>query len=160
MDTSLILGTISGLKTAGDIAKSLMDLNTVSEVRSKVIELQTVILSAQSSAFETNARQSSLADKISALEEEIAKIKKWEEEKQRYSLVSPWDGCFVYALKKESAETEPPHWICTKCYEDGRKSILNQKQRNNAAFWMLVCPVCDSQIHSTIVRPSKPKYVE
>ena len=160
MDASLILGTISGLKTAGDIAKSLLDLKSVAEVRGKVIELQSVILSAQSSALEANARQSALVEQMRTLKEEIANIKAWEKDKQRYAFVSPWSGFIVYAMKKESAGTEPPHWICTKCYEDRRKSILNQIQRTDKTFWKIVCPICKSENHSLYRSPYQPKYAE
>jgi len=160
MDASLILGTISGLKTAGDIAKSLLDLKTVSEVRGKVIELQSVILSAQGSAMEANARQSALIEQISALKKEITDIKAWEEEKQRYDLVAPMGSVLVYAIKKECAGSEPPHWICTNCYENRRKTILNQVRSKNSSFWHILCPVCKSQIDTHYKSPYAPQYAE
>ncbi len=128
MDMSLIQGTISGLKTAGDIAKGLMDLKTAAEVRSKVIELQSVILSAQSSAMDANAKQSVLVDTIRDFKEEIARMKAWGHQKQRYKLITPWDGTLVYSLKESMKESEPPHWICTNCYESGVRSILQERK--------------------------------
>ena len=67
MDMSLIQGTISGLKIASDIAKSFLELKSISDVQGKVIELQSAILSAQSSALDANAAQSAMIDEIRAL---------------------------------------------------------------------------------------------
>ena len=57
MDLTLIQGTLTGLKTAFDIAKAMSDLKTMSEVQSKIIEMQHVIVEAQSSAMAANAEQ-------------------------------------------------------------------------------------------------------
>ena len=145
MDITLIQSTISGLKLAGDIAKGFLELKSISEVQGKVVDLQSAILSAQSSALSANATQAAMVEEIHTLKEEIARIKAWESEKKRYQLTSPWTGTVVYALKKSMNNSEPPHWICTKCYEDGRKSILNQHRKPNA-FIEFVCSVCKTMI--------------
>jgi len=146
MDITLIQSTISGLKLASDIAKGFLELKSVSDVQGKVIELQSAILSAQSSALAANADQAAMIDEIRTLKEEIANIKAWETQKKRYKLTTQWKaGGIAYALKESMKESEPPHLICTKCYEDGRKSILNPLANSNG-FIVYVCPVCKSQI--------------
>ena len=123
MDLTLIQGTISGLKLAGDIAKGFLELKSITDVQGKVIELQSAILSAQSSALAANADQAAMVDEIRLLKEEIARVKAWETQKQRYQLEAIWEkAAVVYALKKSMSGAEPPHWICTKCYEDGSRS--------------------------------------
>lgn len=157
MDLSLIQGTISGLKVAGDIAKGLLELKSISDVQGKVIELQSTILSAQSSALSANADQSAMVEEIRQLKEEVARVKAWEAEKQRYKLHAPWEGSVVYALKKSMSDSEPPHWICTSCYENGRKSILNQLQGKDG-WYIVTCPVCKSQVQSPWRGPSALEY--
>ena len=147
MDMSLIQGAITGLKTASDIAISMSKLNTLSQVQEKSFELGQVIIAAQAATFSAQSAQSAMVEEIRTLKEEIANIKAWETQKQRYKLNAPWDGTVVYALKESMANGEPPHWICTSCYENGRKSILNQIQGKDYDF-MVVCPVCKSQIQS------------
>ena len=130
MDLTLIQGTISGLKLAGDIAKGFLELKSIADVQGKVIELQSAILSAQSSALAANADQAAVVQEVRNLKEDIARMKAWEEQKQRYKLTSPWQGCVVYALKEKCSGAEPPHWICTKCYEDGVKSVRAAARRS------------------------------
>lgn len=157
MDMSLIQGTISGLKIAGDIAKGMLELKSLADVQGKVIELQSTILSAQSSALAANSDQAAMAEEIRALKKEIADVKAWEGQKQRYKLVTAATGSLVYALKESMSEGEPPHWICTKCYEDGRKSILNPKQESGG-WCQYVCPICKSQIPNGYRGPSEAEY--
>lgn len=160
MDISFLQGTVSGLKIASDIAKGLIETKKLSEIGGKVIELQSAILSAQSNALTAQAVQASMVEKIRELQEEMARVKAWEEEKQRFSLVAPMRSVLVYAVKKECARSEPPHWICTLCYEDGRKTILNQVRGKESSFWHIVCPVCKSQIDTNYKSAYPPQYAE
>ena len=146
MDMSLIQGTITGLKTASDIAKGFLELKSISDVQGKVIELQSAILSAQSSALAANSDQAAMVEQIRTLKEEIASVKAWETQKQRYKLVSPWQGCVVYALQKSMSNSEPPHWICTHCYENGAKGFLNGKEDSRSLI--MVCAKCKNQIQT------------
>lgn len=148
MDMSLIQGTISGLSTASNIAKAMLDLHVSIEVRDKVIELQSAILAAQSLALSANAQQFAIIEQIRALKEEAMKVKNWNREKKRYKLVQLKPIGFAYANKKLVKNSEPPHHICANCYEDGRKSILNiQYERNH--YCKYVCPQCKAEIHTT-----------
>src|SRR5436309_8136487 len=97
-DMILIQGTITGLKVAADLAKGFLHLKSLAEVQGKVIELNEAILSAQMNALAAQAEQFTMIQRVRELEQEIAQIKAWEEEKQRYELIAPWSGCFVYAL--------------------------------------------------------------
>jgi hypothetical protein len=157
MDMSLIQGTITGLKTASDIAKGFLELKSITDVQGKVIELQSAILSAQSSALAANSDQAAMVEQIRTLKEEIASVKAWETQKQRYKLANPWNGAVVYSLKESMANSEPAHWICTSCYETGRKSILNPIKSKDGDF-LLVCPVCKSQIQSPWRNAAHPEY--
>lgn len=146
MDLTL-QSAIAGLKTASDIVIGISKSNTLAQVQAKSFELGQIIVNAQSATFSAQAAQSAMAEEIRALKEEIKRVKAWSKQKKRYKLASPWSGAVVYALKESMASGEPPHWICTCCYENGRKSIFNQIQ-NKERWFLLVCPVCESQIQS------------
>jgi hypothetical protein len=145
MDISLLQGTVASLKLAGDIAKGFLQLKSISDVQAKVIELQSVILSAQGDALAAQAQQTAMLEEIRNLKEEITCVKAWEKEKQRYKLISPWQGLLLYALKENCSFSEPPHWICTNCYENGRKSILNLMRKQNVVAFILFCPACRAE---------------
>ena len=158
MDLTLIQGTISGLKIAGDIAKGFMELKSMADVQGKVIELQSAILSAQGSALSANADQAAMVDEIRSLKEEIARMKAWETQKQRYELQPIWDrAALVYSLKASMSEGEPPHWICTKCYEDGFRMILQPRQGKEGRG-ILACPTCKSELHNRYRGTDEPSF--
>jgi rubrerythrin len=149
MDLTLIQGTLTGLKTAFDIAKGMSDLKTMSEVQSKIIEMQHVILEAQSSAMAANAEQYAAIEELRSLKDEIQKIKGWESERQRYKLQQPtsFGAGVVYALRQSARqEDEPAHYICTTCYESGRKSILGLHILERGDYSMWTCPVCKTAV--------------
>lgn len=146
MDITLIQGTISGLKAASDIAKGFMELKSLAEVQGKVIELQSAILHAQSSALSANADQAQMAEEIRQLKLELEKAKGWEAERQRYALYAIANGGVLYALKFDQARPgEPAHFLCTNCFEQGRKSIVNSTpDKEGWTGWN--CPVCKSRV--------------
>lgn len=147
VDIATIQGAVMSMKAAGDIAKSLFQLSSSAEIKGQVIDLQNAILSAQQSAFAAQSQQSAMIQQINDLKKEIADIKAWEKEKQRYKLISaPWGGSVLYALKESCKGTEPPHWICTKCYDDGRRTILQPHKKEG---WItLACPTCKAENHT------------
>lgn len=148
MDYGMLQGAVVGLKTAADLAIAFGKVKTMAEVQGKAVELQQVILSAQSSALAAQSEQFTLLQEIRDLKEEVARVKAWDTEKQRYALAKPWAGAVVYALKESAANGEPAHYLCTHCYADGKKSVLNRVVNPAAnGFSMFVCR-CKAQIQT------------
>lgn len=145
MDISLIQGTISSLKAASDLAHGFLHLKSVADIQGKVIKLQSIILSAQSSALAANAEQAAMAEEIRALKSRLVQIEAWETEKQRYKLAALEPGVFVYALQQEYSAGDPPHWICARCYNAGTKHVLQNQGEFYGASEHL-CQSCDSKI--------------
>jgi rubrerythrin len=151
MDVSLISGAVSSLKTAFDIAKGISDLKSMTDVQGKVIELQQAILAAQSSAMAANSEQYAAMEELRKLREELDKLKGWQQEKDRYRLFTGegTGGSVVFALREsQKKENEPAHYLCTNCYEQGRKSLLNNFL-GPTGFTHWLCPVCKAQFPST-----------
>ena len=159
MDMGSIAAAVGGLKSAGDIAKALLQMKSDAERQAKVIELQSVILAAQSSAIAAQSDQFSMLEEVRKLKEEIAKVKAWEAQKQRYQLATPYTGAAVYALTKAMSNGEPPHYICASCYEDGKRSIL-QIARDKEGWTAFACPICKSQARTGYRGAAQPQYAE
>lgn len=146
VDVSAIAGTVSALKGAMDISKAMIGLRDAQAMQAKVIELNSAILEAQSSAFTANDERAALIARVGQLEKEVTDLKAWEAEKQNYELSSIGDGVFAYTLKGGVEGAGPPHKVCANCYADGHKSIL-QKQVTDVGRWtVLVCSRCGSNI--------------
>jgi DNA-directed RNA polymerase subunit RPC12/RpoP len=141
VDIFAIKGAIDGLKAARDIAKTAIGLRDAVMLQSKVIELNDVILSAQSSALDAQAEQLAMAKRIDDLERQIAQTEAWDREKVRYQLTELPPGVLVYAVKEEARGIEPPHYVCANCFEQRRKSFLNKDESNHGQT-KLHCPAC------------------
>lgn len=151
VDMASIASAVQSLNAAGELVKGFVELKTTADRQAKVIELQRIILGAQASALSAQSDQLSMLEQIRALKEEVAKVKAWETEKQRYELHKTSAGSFTYALKQEAQDSELPHHICTACYQEGKKSILQRIPRNTARdalgmHSMMRCPVCKTEI--------------
>jgi hypothetical protein len=136
---------LTSLKTALDIAKALWTINDAAERNSKIIDLQRAIGDAQLSAINAREAHAAQIDRIRELEQEIARLKAWEGEKQRYEMKVPQAGVTVYALKPSMADGEPSHWLCANCYQQGKKRIL--QGRGDGMFsisWG--CPDCKATL--------------
>lgn len=156
-----IVAAVNSLKAASDIGKALLSIHTTAEVQGKAIELNQIIIDAQQSLLAAHAAQSTLVDEVRDLKSQIAAMKDWDAQKQRYQLASPNTGSFVYALKKDMAHGEPPHYLCANCFKQGKASIVNDmpsKRRSNDHAW--TCPVCGSEALNGYSGPSPVHYAE
>jgi hypothetical protein len=142
VEITAILSAVSAIKSAMDITKAMKDVRDASIIQSKIIELQSVILDAQSSIFDANQERTTLIEKVSQLEKQIAGFEKWQTEKARYELTDIGSGNTAYAVRKEARGSEPPHYICANCYQNDKKSMLNPTKMG--AGYAFHCSACNS----------------
>lgn len=119
-----IAGVISSLKAIKDISEAMIGLRDAATFQEKRLELQSKMLEAQSAAFAANDERAALIQRVSSLEQEIARLKAWDTEKQRYELKRWGHGAFARALKESEAGSETMHALCAACYDRGVKAIL------------------------------------
>ena len=127
--------------------------------KGSTLEAQEQIMSLREGALKLHEENHELKNKIRELEEKLKTKEDWENEKNKYKLVNPQKGPGqVYALKKESAGDEEPHYICTNCFHNKSKIILNP---SNKTRWIVMnCPVCKSSVETGYRGIGAPEYVE
>jgi hypothetical protein len=118
-----IYGAFKGIK---DVAESMVSLRDEAVIMGKVAEINSKLIDAQHGIFTVNEERSELAKSVSDLEKEIADLKAWDVEKQRYQLVALASNVMAYQLKPTERNAEPFHLLCANYYTDGKKSFLNQ----------------------------------
>ena len=161
MDPSSITLILGSLKSAVDISKSMLQLKAKTDIQASVIELNSKLIEAQQGMFALNEQYTEALNKIRDLQSEIEKFNKWEEEKVRYTLISPWPRhpVLVYHLRKSHSNGENPHWLCPNCYQNNRKSILNTDKKKGE-FVNLCCPACKARINTNYNGIDGPQYAE
>lgn len=132
---------ISSIKAAFDIAKGAGALKSESEINSALIDIQRILLDAQSNALNDKERISQLSDEVRKLRVQIEKDDRWEEERKRYILTKSELGAYTYDLDASLDDGEEFHRICANCYTDGIKSILSTTSKGNGGE-RVNCPKC------------------
>lgn len=164
-DVADFAALFSSLQTITNLAKLLIDARDASVIRAKAIELQREIIATQQGALAAQAAQSTLLKRVSELEKEVTDLKAWDAEKQKYQLMdvrpkgAPGGSALAYALKEEAGSPEPMHLLCAHCYQEGRKSILQEETRYPGRIDVLFCQACGAEISRTGVWYSTtPRY--
>ena len=119
-----IAGAISSIKAAKDIAEAMVSARDTATFQEKRIELNSKILDAQGSMLAAQDESAALVQRVGQLEQEIARLKAWDTEKQRYELKRWGHGALAYVLKESEARGEPIHALCSACHDRGVKSRL------------------------------------
>jgi hypothetical protein len=146
MPVAEIAAGITSLRATLDIAKSMIGLRDAEAFRAKSIELQETILRALDSGIEAREAYAQQLDAIRALETEVARLKAWDTEKEKYELKPNYMGAVTYMLKPEARGSEPPHWLCPNCYAHGKKSFLLPIGRGTSALHRIhKCSDCKTE---------------
>lgn len=146
------------------VAKITQNLNSLVTSASttddghRLIETGQMVVQLSASLMAEQAKNAALLKRERDLEEEIVQLKNWNLEKPRYQLVSIWAGAFAYALKPSMSNGEPAHWLCTTCYEHGKKSILVATKHKDYPRFGAQCPVCKVFMISEYNNPSPHEF--
>lgn len=105
------------------------------EVRALLADLSSQVVDAKLANVELKSKLFELLTAMERADETKAKL-------ARYSLYPTMGHNYVYALRESERGTEPPHFICPRCYEDGQCSIL---QGVGAYFARVECKRCGSE---------------
>lgn len=149
--------TVSTIKAAFDIGKGVQSLHTSVEVDQAIAEMLEKLLTARQQAMESLETETSLLKRIDELEHEIARLKDWTAEKERYELADTGQRSLAYRRKEGVEPAEPAHWICPQCYEDGKKSILKHETLPVGRAETLACHRCGFDVVTQGVRHEQRK---
>ena len=111
------------------------------QLNDAVINMQQAVIDAQEMVLAGQATEAKLRFRVQELERQVKGAEKWVKEASRYKLVDlRGNKGMAYALREElSTEDEPMHYLCTSCFEDGSKSIL---QCTGMSIKPYDCPRC------------------
>lgn len=126
---------ISGFKATMDMVKAMKDIDDRTRRNEIAIDLQEKILSSQ-------VAQAALIEQVSDLEKEVARLKAWDADKQRYKLTVMAPGVLAYTLIEDMQNGEPPHSLCGSCFQAGHKSLLVSSTFSPGRCHVLVCNDC------------------
>jgi hypothetical protein len=138
---------LNAVKALTDIAKTIVGLRDSAKLLETTVEFQQQLLSIQKALLDAQTEQATLIQTIRDLEEEVARFKTWETEKQRYELKDLGSGALARMIKSDAQGTEPFHAICANCYERGEKRYLQDTgDLSRMPYMVWGCLNCGSKI--------------
>jgi hypothetical protein len=135
----LTSAALTAYNHASNIIKSLFELKIDNAVIEKLNILAREIQSLYGSNLELQQKFASSIAEVDNLKKQIASLEEWDNQKRRYKLYSPWDSAVVYAITEANSNGEPPHWLCTKCFEDRKRSFLNARRNKDSGYEEFFC---------------------
>lgn len=149
MDFSLISGALASLSGTLGLAKTALEVRdfnsagaAIAETTQKLIDLQTQVITLQSSFLQ-------LQQDHAAVTKEASELKEHRADRERYSLFQIKPGNLVYRLNvvphgegaSDEGFVDPPHYLCQPCMDVRRvKVVLNER----ALSWL--CPECKATV--------------
>jgi hypothetical protein len=119
-----IASLITSSKAAYDIAKGISSFKSEVERTESISKILEVLVSVQLQASSVLA----LEIEKHALTKRLMELEKWSQTESQYELKEIARGIFVYAYKQTAEKSEPAHWLCTNCWQDKTKSILQRTE--------------------------------
>lgn len=153
-DISLIAGAVSGLRAAAGMAGDLVAVRDQAVLQTKIIELNRVILDAQSSALAAQSHQYELLEQMRRLEKQLEEAEAWAKDAGRYQLEMVDGRVPMYGLKPGADGGEPDHKLCAVCFQVRRKSVLSVHKSRGQDHWK--CRVCNTTEISGLYQPPAP----
>ena len=144
---------IGSIKAAMEMVKGISALKSETEINQAIIDIQRILLEAQTSALDDKQSISQLLDQISTLQSQVEARQNWATEQSRYALTKSQRGVYFYGLKSEFAVAEVEHRLCTTCFESGKKSILHTTGIIRGGEYVK-CLVCNNELQLTDCGPA------
>lgn len=142
--TDAVTGAGGALKGAVGAAREIQKMQVDYSVKEKTYDLLDKLMDAQQQQMGLQELLMAAKNRIIELEEQVNSKASWENEKANYELYHPIPATAVYRLKLEADSNQTPHYLCTKCYESGMKSMLQYKT-SDLAHVVMVCHSCKSE---------------
>lgn len=140
-DIASISAAWASMKAASELAKALFDSKVDAAAKDQILEMRGLIASSLDAVITAKEELQAARDAEREARDKLVHYENWLDEKARYQLTAPSGHPAVYALKESQRNSEPPHYLCTNCYESAKKSILHGGISAHGYFtWN--CPGC------------------
>jgi hypothetical protein len=118
-----LLGSALGLAT------KLLSLKSASERQACLIELQQILVAANSAALSLQNQNAALLHDKQELEKEVVRLKDWSEDRENYELREIGPGAFAFVSKTSVQPMTKAEKLCATCFRKGEYAILQLEQK-------------------------------
>lgn len=122
---SITNAVIASFTNANNLIKAIIGVRDNIKSLEQVNALQSEISSIQTGYFSLLQQNTAMVTEREDLKKEIANLKAWKAEQERYELKKISHEVYAYALKESACNGEPSHLLCCHCYNNSKKEILH-----------------------------------
>jgi hypothetical protein len=140
---------IDAVKQFVNFAKGMVSARDSAIFQAMAIQFERQISEALTTAIKSQTEHLSLLERVSDLEKEVADLKAWDADKEKYRLAKIGAASTAYVLKEHAEVAGKPHYFCANCYEDLHLSYLQQETRSPGRCSVWVCHRCGADIYET-----------
>lgn len=131
---------LSSLQTALSLGRAMVDVRDSAKAQDQLIKFNEAIISAQQNLIEAQQEHQKLIDELRRAREECEELRRWDEEREKYVLRGIAQGVFAYMPTAYSGELVYAQKLCTNCFDQYRKSTLQQFRVEKGRQLGLRCP--------------------
>jgi hypothetical protein len=146
-----LLETFSAVKMSASALKTALNLHHQVEIDLKASDLLEKIDGLRMTVFDVYEKNLELVKEKTELEKKVMDNEQWEKEKAKYKLAELETGLFVFAYQKSQENTDPMHYLCKKCMNDNKKSILDFHEMSNGSI-NYYCQNCNNTLSTRAKR--------
>lgn len=153
MDFTTLTQIAGSLTNATSLVKTIIAARdeakraaAVHELQSELADAYGKLLSITVSAAKSAEEHQAVLREKRELEERLRAAETEKTDFERYALKQLSPGVLVYALRKDLETTEPFHYLCTHCRNEGKKSILQRRWEGLELHY--ACLACKSTYDS------------
>jgi hypothetical protein len=125
MPAAEIAAAVTSVNALLNVAKAMVGLHDAESFRARAIEFEGLILDSLTKAVQATEVQATQLDEIRALKAEVAGLKEWGREKERYELKPNWTGAVAYMLKPDARGSEVPYWLCPNLLHERQEVVFD-----------------------------------
>lgn len=129
-----------GLSGITQTVKTIHEVDVRIRINEAVNDLHSDITSLRLQISAITSEKEAKEEEVRALKAELVNRQRWDEESVRYRLHEAAPGIYVYAVKPECQGTEPPHYLCEKCFSKKIKSVIQRAMEGGSYYKCHTCP--------------------
>ena len=135
----------TSLKTATDIAKTLLSLREAAQFNSQLSDLLQAVVEARLQAVAIQESHAVVTARVKELENDIENLKSWHAEAENYKVLEVASGLFAYVAKDNQQSLQSTQKLCSNCFHQNIKSFLQQANEARP-LRSLSCHRCKSKV--------------
>ena len=153
-----IVASMTAVRESLNLLKAINDAKTDLEIRNATFELQRKLQDIQLDNLKLIDLVYSYKTQVDQLTQRIDEKISFESQAEGYSPHTFESGTFTYINNAAINESDPPHYLCTNCYQHRIVSIL-QPCGIESRHFQNYCPHCNNKYLMERTKPIDPKAV-